>query len=90
MYDCIVLESPNLPAGVTLAAVLDGCDEGEIATILHPIPDLNNIRQEDLEASGMPTVLHIRRFVDHLRASPCSLEYVTRQATSRLYGKVHC
>ena len=53
MYDCIVLESVNLPSGVTLAAVLEGCDEREVDNVLSHIPDPKNIRQEDLEASGM-------------------------------------
>lgn len=52
MYDCIVLESNNLPAGVTLAAVLEGCDEREVANILDNIPDIHNIQEADLEASG--------------------------------------
>ena len=52
MYDCIVLESTNLPSGVTLAAVLEGCDEREVANILDNIPDIHNIQEADLEASG--------------------------------------
>ena len=52
MYDCIVLESTNLPSGVTLAAVLEGCDEREVANILNNIPDIHNIQETDLEASG--------------------------------------
>ena len=58
MYDSIVLESTNLPAGVTLAAVLEGCDEREIASVLSHIPDLQNIQQEDLEASGKPCYIN--------------------------------
>ena len=53
MYDCIVLESTNLPSGVTLAAVLEGCDEREVANILDNIPDIHSIQEADLEASGM-------------------------------------
>lgn len=52
MYDCIVLESCSLPSGVTLPAVLDGCDESELAEVLRHIPNPASITKEDLEATG--------------------------------------
>lgn len=62
MYDCIVLESTNLPAGVTLPAILEGCDRKEVALILDAIPDTANVQTEDIEAAGdflrSPTPFH--------------------------------
>ena len=57
MYDCIVLEIPDLPAGVTLPAVLEGCDQAEVAEVLQPIPDKNNITKQDLQDTGDSTSL---------------------------------
>ena len=57
MYDCIVLESPDLPAGVTLPAVLEGCDQALVAEVLQPIPDTNNITKEDLQDTGDSALL---------------------------------
>ena len=55
MYDCVVLESTNLPSGVTLVAVLDGCDEKEVAAVLSNMIDFNNIQQEDIDIAGKLT-----------------------------------
>lgn len=47
-----MLESCNLPAGVTLPAVLAGCDPAEIKEVLKHIPDPARITEEDLAATG--------------------------------------
>ena len=59
MYDCIVLESTNLPAGVTLPAILEGCDRKEVALILDAISDPANVHIEDIEAAGKFLILPI-------------------------------
>ncbi|KAK9814268.1 hypothetical protein WJX72_003136 [[Myrmecia] bisecta] len=38
MYDCIVQDSPLLPSGVTLPAVLEGCNHEDIEDILASLP----------------------------------------------------
>ena len=57
MYDCIVLESCSLPSGVTLPAILEGCDEEEVSEVLRHIPDPQRISKEDIEATGAPSHL---------------------------------
>ena len=52
MYNCIVLESGTLPAGVSLATILDGCAEEVIAEVLQNIPETQAITQDVVETTG--------------------------------------
>ena len=52
MYDSIVQESPLLPPGVNLAAVLEGCGEAEVAEVVQMLPSEGRVSAAALVAAG--------------------------------------
>lgn len=53
MYDCIIQCSPLLPAGVTLAEVLEGSIAGDVKDIVASLPDSGTISAAAMITAGL-------------------------------------